>query len=65
MASMSSDCRFRPVECSYLQLVSVFVPQDKFGDQQYTAVERVAGRNSPIACVEFQKKSASPKECDC
>jgi len=29
LASMSSYCRFRPIECSYSQSVSVFVPQDK------------------------------------
>ena len=29
LASMSSYCRFRPVECSYSQSVSVLVPQDK------------------------------------
>ena len=29
LASMSSYCRFRPIECSYSQSVSVSVPQDK------------------------------------
>ena len=29
LASMSSYCRFRPIECSYSQSVSVFVHQDK------------------------------------
>jgi len=29
LASMPSDCRFRPIECSYSQSVFVFVPQDK------------------------------------
>jgi len=29
LASMSSYCHFRPIECSYSQSVSVFVPLDK------------------------------------
>jgi len=29
LASMSSYCRFRPIECSYSQSVSIFVPRDK------------------------------------
>ena len=29
LASMSSYCRFRPIECCYSQSVSVSVPQDK------------------------------------
>jgi len=29
LASMFSYCRFRPLECSYSQSVSVFVPQDR------------------------------------
>jgi len=29
LASMSSYCQFRPIECSYSQSVSVLVPQDK------------------------------------
>jgi len=30
LASMPSHCRFKPIECSYSESVSVSVPQDKF-----------------------------------
>jgi len=47
LASMSSYCRFRPIECSYSQSVSVFVPQDKIRGSAIPRAPPVLAWNPP------------------
>ena len=35
LASLPSYCRFKPMECSFSESVSVSTPRTRFGDQQY------------------------------
>jgi len=45
LASMPSYCRFKPIECSYSQSISVSVPQDKIRGSAITPLFR---RRSPF-----------------
>jgi len=55
LASVSSYCRFRPIECSYSQSVSVLVPQDKI---RGSAIERRIV-NGVVASVDESRELTS------
>ena len=48
LASMPSDCRFRPMECCYSQSVSVSVPQD---------IIRGSAISRPLGSIWLQSKN--------
>jgi len=60
LASMPSYCRFRPIECSYSESVSVSVPQDKiWGSAIYLVGHSALGA---LVSVSGGPEHASPPE---
>jgi len=65
LASMSSYCRFRPIECSYSQSVSVFVPQDKFRGSAIYSKERLLWYRCQNTLGESWLKARARESASC
>jgi len=64
LASMSSYCRFRPIECSYSQSVSVFVLQDKIRGSAILSLATFDSSSTPsIAASTFPPALPLLQDC--